>query len=207
MVCDDFIDPPTVLSSETTQDGVTWSQGEYILGTEIWKAFSLPGSAPPARGIFENQPSPYAGKGSGMWGSFGWMLLFLIVLAVFFSTFSGQSVVYHNRYHFAGGQKGEASFVTPEFELKGRPAAVELAINTDLANDWAYFNFGLINQDTGSAYDFGKEVSYYAGRDSDGAWSEGDRSSKVVIPTVPPGRHYYLRVEPEMEDRPVRKAT
>ena len=31
----------------------------------------------------------------------------------------------------------------------------------------------LINDDTGVAYDFGKEVSYYFGRDSDGSWTEG----------------------------------
>ncbi|MGD1097215.1 MAG: DUF4178 domain-containing protein [Bryobacteraceae bacterium] len=200
VVCDDFVDPPTVLSSETTQDEVTWSQGEYITGTEIWKAFGLPGAAPPARGIFENQPSPYAGKTLGMWVLFGWMIVILIGLAIFFATFSRQSVVYRNRYHFAAGQQGEPSFVTPVFDLEGRPAALELGIDTDLSNDWAYFNFGLINQDTGSAFDFGKEVSYYSGADSDGPWTEGDRTEKVVIPSVPPG-HYYLWVEPEMEDR------
>ena len=55
-----------------------------------------------------------------------------------------------------------------------------MTINTDLNNDWAYLSLALINEDTGVAYDFGKEISYYYGRDSDGSWSEGGRSGKRV---------------------------
>jgi hypothetical protein len=56
----------------------------------------------------------------------------------------------------------------------------------------------LINEDTGTAYDFGKELSYYSGSDSDGDWTEGDRADTIGLGGVPGGR-YYLRVEPEME--------
>jgi hypothetical protein len=87
--------------------------------------------------------------------------------------------------------------VTPVFEVPGHTSNVELKINTDLANNWTYFSFALINEQTGEAYDFGREVSYYYGRDSDGNWTEGSRTNTAVVPTVPPG-HYYLRVEPEM---------
>jgi hypothetical protein len=72
-----------------------------------------------------------------------------------------------------------------------------VTISTDLKNDWAYFNLALINEATGQAYDFGREVSYYFGRDSDGSWSEGRARDRVIVPSIPPGR-YYLRVEPEM---------
>ena len=34
VLADDYIDPPRLLSSETTNDEVTWSQGEYIPGAE-----------------------------------------------------------------------------------------------------------------------------------------------------------------------------
>jgi hypothetical protein len=74
---------------------------------------------------------------------------------------------------------------------------VRLTIDTDLANNWAYFNLALINDQTGTAYDFGREVSYYYGRDSDGSWTEGSQSDRVTIPSVPPGS-YYLRVQPEV---------
>jgi hypothetical protein len=196
VICDDFVDPPTVLSSETTADEITWSRGEYTPGVEIWKAFALPGSPPPARGVYLNQPSPY-GKG-GMWGNFGWLLAMLILLAIFFAIFSRGNIVFQESYRFSTADKGEPSLVTPVFNLEGRTAALELKVHTNLSNNWAYFNFALINQDTGTAYDFGREVSSYSGSDSDGAWSEGGDTSTVYIPSVPPG-HYYLRIEPEMD--------
>ncbi len=198
VVCDDFVNPPSMLSSETTDDEVTWSLGQYTPGIDIWKAFGLPGNPPPAQGVFSNQPSPFAGKVGGIWGMFIWMTLILIGLAIFFATFSQRNVVFKDSYHFTSGQPGEASFVTKVFELDGRTSTLELAVNTNLINDWAYFNFGLINQDDGSAFDFGREVSYYTGSDSDGSWTEGGQSSTNLIPSVPPG-HYYLWVEPEME--------
>jgi len=65
-----------------------------------------------------------------------------------------------------------------------------------LNNNWMYLNMALINDDTGTAYDFGREIEYYYGTDSDGAWTEGSRSDEAVLPRIPAGR-YYLRIEPE----------
>jgi hypothetical protein len=196
VIADDFVNPPTVLSAETTSDEVTWSRGEYTAGSEVWKAFALPGNAPPAKGVYLNQPSPY-GSG-GLWGAFGWMLAALILLAILFSMFSKNNVVFQQSYQFRTGDGHEPSFVTPVFELKGRTAAIEVAIHANVANNWAYFNLALINEDNGDAFDFGREVSYYSGSDSDGPWSEGGQDSDAYVPSVPPG-HYYLRVEPEMD--------
>jgi hypothetical protein len=194
---DDFIDPPLILSAEKTGNEITWSRGRYTAGAEIWKAFQLPGSAPRARGVYLNQPSPYAGKVGGIWAHFGWLLLVLFGLAIFFAAFSRQATVFHDRFRFAANDQNEPSFVTRGFELSGRPATLEVDLDTDLSNNWAYFNFALINQDTGEASDFSKEVSYYYGNDSDGSWTEGSSKASVLLPAVAPGR-YYLRVEPEM---------
>ena len=65
---------------------------------EIWKAFALPGSPPPARGVYLNQPSPYAGKLGGVWAAFGWMLVILIGLAIFFAIFSQKRLVFQHSY-------------------------------------------------------------------------------------------------------------
>jgi hypothetical protein len=197
VLADDFIDPPTVLSSETTEHEVTWSRGEYTPGTDIWKAFSLQGSPPAPQGVYLNQPSPHKDH-HGVWGRFFLFLVTLVVLAMLFSSMSGNDTVFSHRYRYSTADAGEPSFVTPVFELKGHTAALELKVDANISNNWAYFNFALINQDTGQGFDFGREVSYYSGYDSDGSWSEGSPSSSVFIPAVPPG-HYYLRVEPEMD--------
>ena len=198
VIDDDFVDPPTVLSAETTEDEVTWSRGEYVQGAEIWKAFGLQGNAPPAVGVYLNQPAPY--NSGGIWSSFGALIGILVLLAVFFAAFSANNTVFNGTYQFDTTAGKEPSFVTPVFELKGRTAALELTVHTNLYNDWAYFNFALIDEDTGSAFDFGREVSYYTGSDSDGPWTEGSEASTAYIPAVPPG-HYYLRVEPEMDNK------
>jgi hypothetical protein len=92
--------------------------------------------------------------------------------------------------------KGEASFVTDTFELTGRTSNVEVTTSAGLQNNWIYLNYALISQDTGQAWDFGREVSFYAGYDSDGYWTEGSMRDTVIVPSVPPGK-YYLRIEPE----------
>lgn len=195
---DDYVAPPLALSAETTPDEVTWSKGEYMTSAEIWRAFQLQGAAPRAAGVYSNQPSPYAGKVGRMWRMMLLMWAALLVLAIYFAGFSPHREVFREKYSFSPSATGEPSFVTDIFDLNGRTAGLELRINTDLNNDWAYFNLALINATTGAAYDFGREVSYYYGADSDGSWSEGGKNDDVIIPSVPPGR-YYLRVEPEMD--------
>ena len=88
--------------------------------------------------------------------------------------------------------------MTDVFPLKGHTSDLELTTDSNVNNNWIYLNYALISQDTGQAYDFGREVSYYYGYDSDGSWTEGSHTDSVAIPSVPPG-NYYLRVEPESD--------
>jgi hypothetical protein len=125
------------------------------------------------------------------------MLVALLAVMLASSVLMSQKEIRHTYTH-TPGSPGEGSFVTPLFELSGRTTNVEVEIRTNLENEWAFFNMALINDETGQGYDFGREVSYYHGVDSDGSWSEGKKADSVVIPSVPPGR-YYLRIEPEME--------
>lgn len=196
---EDYIAPPSVLSAELTASEAVWSKGEYLPGKTIWQTFGLKGQPPTPTGIYANQPSPYRGRIASVWKT--WLmlagLLFLTVIGL--AIVSPNEEVFRQRYSFDAANKSEASFVTSGFELKGRPSNVEIEINTSLANDWAYFSLVLINDATGDAYDTGKEVSYYFGRDSDGSWTEGSKNATATIPNVPSG-HYYLRVEPEMND-------
>ena len=193
----DFIAVPRILSCEITEQETVWSLGEYMTGAQVWQAFPLPGHPPPPRGIFANQPAPFAGQASSMWRVCLNLLSGIVLLAILFYVFAGQDTVFQRQYSFAPRSGAEASFVTDTFEVEGHPSNVEISIHTDLSNNWAYFNLALINEATGQGYDFGREVSRYTGRDSDGAWSEGSANDSVIVPAVAPGK-YYLRVEPEM---------
>jgi hypothetical protein len=200
VLADDYIAPPGVVSAETSNDEVVWSVGTYTPGAAIWKAFSLPGSPPKPVGIYANQPSPYAGGVGSVWKVF-LMLLGLLFAGMVVNAIvtGGERKLFSQRYSFSNTMPGERSFVTPMFEVTERRTDVEVTIDTDLANEWVFFGLALINDDTGVAYDTGKEVSYYSGRDSDGSWTEGNRVGRAKFPNVPKGR-YYLRVEPEMDN-------
>jgi hypothetical protein len=195
----DYVDPPYSLASETDSNETTWSRAQYISGKEIWTAFNLKGSPPAAQGVYSNQPNPY-GSTKGMWALMAVFSILLLVTMIITSMMASGSTVFQSKYYFVPGM-GEPSFVTPSFEMKGGEKNVEVEIRTDLQNDWMYLGLALINEDTGVAYDFGKEVSYYSGTDSDGSWSEGDKADSVSIGAVPGGK-YYLRVEPDMEKIP-----
>lgn len=193
----DFVAPPRMLSSERTGAEVTWSLGEYIPGSEIWKMFQLPGKAPYAQGVYANQPSPYQGAIARVWTACAYLLLALFAAAMAIGILSRDEVVFDRQYAVHAG--AARPFVTDVFQLKGRPSNVEVEIHTNLENQWAGFVMALINDETGEAFDFGREVSYYHGRDSDGSWSEGSRDDSVTLSPVPSGR-YYLRVEPAVDD-------
>ncbi len=193
VACQDFVAPPLMLSSEATGGEITWSRAEYMTGAQVWQAFRLPGSPGPAYGIFANQPSPYAGSVGSSWSTWLWLNVALAGLIFLFLIISPGRVAFTDHYAYSQGVKSDSAFVTPTFQLDGRNSNVELSIHTDLDNNWVYFNFALIDDQTGQTFDFAREVSYY--HDSDG--SEGSRNNSVIVPSVPSGQ-YYLRVEPEM---------
>jgi len=193
----DYVAPPYVLSSETAGSETTWTLGEYVHGADIWKAFGLPGLAPTPVGVYENQPSPLRDTAGRIWVAFLGLATALFVIFTANQLFSQQEQVFQEFYRFSPSS-AEASFVTPEFELKGRTSDVEIRTDADVSNQWIYLNYALIDDDTGQAYDFGREVSFYTGVDSDGRRQEGSQHDRVILPSIPPGR-YYLRIEPESD--------
>jgi hypothetical protein len=202
---DDYIAPPYVISSELTSDEINWSQGIYLSGAEVWQSFQLKGSPPTVFGVYSNQPSPYGASVSSAWSMCFKLLIVWAVLLAYFTFSASNREIFGASYHFEQSTAGEHSFVTEPFEIPGRTSNVEVEIKTDLDNNWAYFNLALLREDGSQGFDFGRDVSYYSGRDSDGNWSEGKATDSVVLPRVPPGR-YYLRIEPEMDPEASQRA-
>ena len=192
----DFVAPPHMLSEETTADERTWSLGTYVTPQYIWQAFKLPGTPPGPRGVYADQPDPNAGGAGSLGKIFQLFAAVIVVLFLVRQLTARRDLVFRQVYSVASHNPDSTAFVTPVFTLAGRTSNVRLTLETDLENNWAYFSLALINEQTGTAYDFGREVSYYHGYD-DGAWSEGSRTDRATIPTVPSGQ-YYLRVQPEL---------
>lgn len=201
---DDYVAAPLMLSSEQSEGEINWSQGTYVDGKAIWQAFQLQGAPPQVTGVYANQPSPYAGKVRSSWNTFLVLSIAWAALLAFFVFTAGDKQVFQKSFRYAEATPGEHSFVTEPFDIPGK-GNVEVLIRTDLENNWAYFNLALLREDGAKGYDFGREVSYYSGRDSDGSWSEGGKRESVILPAVDAGR-YYLRIEPDMDPQASAKA-
>jgi Domain of unknown function (DUF4178) len=195
VVADDYVAPPFILSRERSEDEATWSRGEYVDGRAIWKAFGLPGAPPSPRGVYANQPSPHAGDAASYWKLFGAFAAVLVALMVMRLATARDASVFRERYLYDPMDTAQA-FVTPVFELPGGSGNVAIRTETDVSNQWLYVEYALINERTGQAWDFSREVSYYSGYDGDGRWSEGSRNDQAKIGPVPGGR-YFLRIEPQ----------
>ena len=175
----DYVKPPRVLSCEKTDKEVTWSIGEYMYGARHLGVFQFAGQSAGSRGRLRK--SAFAGqrKCQRHLGRLSAFAIFLLVLMAGFDLRREQRArSFESTYRLnAGEPKGEASFVTDVFNLDGRTSNVEVTTSADVNNYWIYLNYALINQDTGQAWDFGREVSYYHGYDSDGSWTEGSRKT------------------------------
>lgn len=191
----DFIAPPLLLSSERTGNELTWSRGSYLTGAEVWKACGLPGSAPPALGIFANQPSPYTGRPARYWTTCLSLLALLVAVLLVRLVTADRDVVFDQRYSFSPAPGAEPAFVTDPFEIAS-DGTVELELDASLTNAWLYLDLALLNTATGTALNVGGEVERYSGTDADGPWTEGSGTTTVTVPGVEAGQ-YYLRVEPQ----------
>jgi hypothetical protein len=193
---EDYVAPPQILSVERSAQETTWSTGEYIEGGAVWKAFELPGSPPRRIGVGAAQPSPYAGAGRPMFLLFCSFLALAVLVHLVFAIASQQRLVADINAEYRPGTADGAMVVSEPFSLSGRTSNVMIEISTTAANSWVYFTVTLVNEDTGVAKTFGREVGLYSGRDSDGAWSEGANWDRAYLPSVPSGS-YVLMVEPE----------
>jgi hypothetical protein len=203
----DYVHPPQMLSAETTANEVSWSHGQYVLGAEIWTSFKLPGAAPIANGVYSNQPVPVDNRPGRPWKLFLIFAALLMAMMIFFAARARQETVLDRTYTYQPVATGEKSFVTQPFELHGESANLQVEVSgPELHNEWAFISMALINEQTGQAFDFGRQISYYSGTDGGESWTEDNRSDSTVLPSIPGGR-YYLRLEPETEANALTQTT
>ncbi|WP_396215238.1 DUF4178 domain-containing protein [Gemmatimonas sp.] len=199
VVSQDYVAAPYLLSAEASEGEITWSQGIYTRGDAIQKAFGLPREFMAPIGVFANQPNPYADLPKQLGKRFMLGVLALVVMLLLTITMASDRDVFSQTYTYDRSVGENGAFVTSAFTLEGRPSGVAIDLRADLANDWVFFTLSLINEQTGATREVTRQLEYYSGTDSDGSWSEGDRSETVRLSSVPAGR-YFLRVQPEGGD-------
>jgi ribosomal protein S27E len=192
---EDYICPPKMLSREVTSKEVNWSQSLYLEPKTLYAAFNIKKRPISRTVIFSNQPNPYKKDQSKI------LRLFLILAAIataiqlFFIVFEPAAMLQKVNVQFISTES-EKPLLLPEFSLKSSARMLQIKHQTDLNNNWIEITATLVNKDTGEHRQGTSAVSYYHGRDSDGAWSEGSRHETMSFRHVPAG-YYYLMIEHE----------
>ncbi len=190
----DYVSPPNMLSCEESAGEQVWSESRYLEPLEVAQAFKLPQIRQPYK-VGPCQPNPYLKLRNGAWLTFAAYLAASFILMVLSTMMSSDKLVF-TKSGQATSDPTTLTLVTDKFEIPGRTSNVVVKTYAGVNNRWVYFHMALVNDATDEALDFGSEVSFYSGSDSDGAWSEGSTTNEVTLPRVPKGT-YYMLVEME----------
>ncbi len=188
----EYVAPPYSVNEDVTDNEVSFTHGEYLAPGVIEQAFGLKEPLPAPQGIAPSQPNPNSSKTAWMWaGIWGTALLALYLVVNLVS--ANQKVLdmtVRLEPEAASGQPTAMHFSDP-FQIPSR-GNVRMELAAPVSNDWIGVQGDLVNQDTNEVRSFYHELSYYSGRDVDGAWTEGSRSGTDYLSAVPAGT-YVLR--------------
>ena len=195
-IMSDYVAPPKAISSEISGHERNWSIGEYIEAAEVRAAFGTK-ELPYQTGVAPAQPNPLTAELAPV------VLLLIQFLAVaaiihaIFVSMAQDKLVLNWKESFLSTD-AEKSRVSPTFEMTGHSSPVLVKSSSPVSNHWVFLGMALINEETNVAYDFGREISFYAGVEDGETWTEGSTTDEVTIPAVPAGK-YFLRVEPQSD--------
>ena len=196
----DYVAPPLMLSSESTGNDLTWSQGSYVEPQVIAEAFGLKADLPKPTAVFANQPNAWSETNRRIWSLFWKLALAAILVQAFFIFVSSGKLLLRQDFTFEPLRGEEVQ--TREFEITGQPRKIAVRNQTSLDNNWIGLDMMLVNKVTGAAWPAARELSFYSGYD-DGHWTEGSREDEVVFLNIPAGT-YYLTLDPDVApDKPV----
>lgn len=190
----DYVCPPEVLSADCGQEEFNWSHGQYLSGSEVWKAFGLKGSPPEVRGVANNQPNPYYAASRRRWLTY----LSFVVLTFFYLVLRSATLAkpcFTQQYSYLDYQQDRAQLANVTVP-PGRHNLYISVRSSSLDQRWGYFLISLIDEKGQQARDTAVTLYQERGSDSDGPWSESSLDSGAHLSGVS-GGDYLLRIEPQ----------
>lgn len=181
---DDYVAPPLILSSESTDNEITWSLGEYTDSALLWKAFSLPGRPWTRIGVAPNQPAPLAGRAHLYWLVF-FAFLLLGTLAQFgFMALNAASNPPTVPFHVDVG--GTSRATSEPFEVGGVFAGpVTVRTSANASGSWLVLGMQFTEVASGRSWRLDRQLGYRGV----GAERDGGTVDVAEIASLPPGRY------------------
>lgn len=187
------IAPPYLYSVEHNGDELEYGLGEYLIDPEaVYRSFGIdstakdivkPQTVHPAQPYRSNFFDPLSQAAKPFVVLAGLIALLLTLL------FGGEEI-YSEGLSAAMLSEGVN---TREFEVTQANRLLELNIDTDLKNAWAYVDIS-VRRGANDIFSFGKGVSFYEGHDSEGYWAEGSQTATAHFQVPEPGR-YALHIQ------------
>lgn len=196
----DFIRPPQMLSEERNDREIVWSVGRYVEPKDVWKGFGLDGSPPPQSGVGFCQPNPWnIARVSAMGAA---LLAVLLGLFFFFEVIPPHpTVIAHDHLPVpprdGAGTDGAHVHRTAAFEVPKGPTTLQVALATNVENQYLGVDAVLLNTATGEVHDFYLEAGYYTGFSGE-RWSEGSKGETAYVDRVDAGS-YVMELQPLWE--------
>ena len=200
----DFIAPPYVVSEERNDREIVWSAGEYIPYKEVETGFRIQRPMPVQTAVGLCQPNPHKVRRASVIGAA--LIGVLAVLFVFFEVIGDHARVL-TRQNVpmpavgSGMPTSREPYRTTPFIVQEGPTTVEIALNTNVDNQYCGIEAALLNTTTGEAHAFYIETGYYEGYESGERWSEGSRSTRAYVDRLDAGT-YVLELSPTWQPYP-----
>lgn len=206
VIGEDYIAPPAMLSCETSKTEQTWSLSSYMKTKEVQAAFS-PAEIPLPSGIGVGSNQPYGLHGIGKVGGIVFIALLLVGL---YKCNTARNDIKHTQHAEiqpkpvdtfsvdpatgAGSAEAAPNVIFSEpFHLDGSKN-IEIDLNANVANNWAYVAVDLVNEKSGALVSFEKGIEYYYGYDGGESWTEGSTNASQTLGPMEEG-DYVLRFE------------
>ncbi|UUL81858.1 DUF4178 domain-containing protein [Sphingomonas qomolangmaensis] len=181
---DDWVRPGFMLSREADDREVSWSLSELLDPKEM-KAFGVTANPSPSPPL-PHQPSPHVG-----WLKQGLVVALLaiaVLLGVAIFSGGGGTVFTGTAPIAADGSEQEATLGPFTLARARQGVKIETRVPA-LSNGWVDINYALVSRADQKAYTASKAAEAYSGRDTDGSWSEGSRSTGASFAAVPAGTY------------------
>ncbi len=187
----DYVAAPLMLSQEMSSLEMNWSVGTYMPVADVEKIFGVT-DLPKPWGVGPNQP--FSGSFYYTWGLLPLLALFVVAVIMLpiggiTKTVTSQELILPPS---TGDKVPQVVFSQP-FDIKSN-GNIRITAGAQVDNSWADLDVDLVNDQNSEVESVNIPVEYYSGSDSDGAWTEGSKSTDATISSLPGGK-YTLRVE------------
>ncbi len=182
---DDWVRPGAMLSREADGNEVSWSRSRWVPAATIATAFGVAASGKPWPPL-PHQPSPAL---PFVKGGVVIAILAFIALLVGASITGGGRTLWEGSVAIAADGRDQQATVGP-IELTRPYQRVRVYAQVpSLSNGWVDLDYTLVDRRNQASFTASKAAERYSGSDSEGPWTEGDRSAGADFAALPAGTY------------------